>query len=82
MVIGRADARPRLQRFVRLLPRLLGDPRQLASVDLRYTNGFALTWGNARPAANDGAATTPPPVSAPAPMAALTAHASQQAFHA
>ncbi len=45
VVIGRADARPRLQRFVRLLPRLLGDPRTLQRADLRYTNGFSLTWG-------------------------------------
>jgi cell division protein FtsQ len=47
VVIGRADARPRLLRFSRLLPRLLGDPRALLRVDLRYTNGFALTWGEA-----------------------------------
>lgn len=62
VVIGRADARPRLRRFVRLLPRLLGDPRQLASVDLRYTNGFALTWGADRapgPASRDAGATPP-----------------------
>jgi cell division protein FtsQ len=45
LVIGRADAHPRLQRFARLLPPLLGDPRTLQRADLRYTNGFALTWG-------------------------------------
>lgn len=44
LVIGRADAHPRLQRFARLLPPLLGDPRTLQRADLRYTNGFALTW--------------------------------------
>jgi len=83
VVVGRADARPRLLRFSRLLPRLLGDTRVLARVDLRYTNGFALTWGETKPAANDGAA---PPTSssaaAPARQAALTTHASQQALHA
>lgn len=63
VVVGRADARPRLQRFAHLLPRLLGDTRVLQRVDLRYTNGFALTWGDAKPAANDGPA-LPKPTSA------------------
>jgi len=43
--VGRGDPQFRLARFARLLPRLDdGDPRQLQRVDLRYTNGFALTW--------------------------------------
>lgn len=54
VVIGRADARPRLLRFSRLLPRLLGDTRLLQRVDLRYTNGFALTWGETKPGPGAG----------------------------
>ena len=43
--VGRGDPQLRLARFARLLPRLeSADPRQLQRVDLRYTNGFALTW--------------------------------------
>lgn len=46
VAIGRDDARLRLARFARLLPRLLADdPRTLLRADLRYTNGFALSWG-------------------------------------
>ena len=46
VAIGRDDARLRLARFARLLPRLLADdPRALLRADLRYTNGFALSWG-------------------------------------
>ena len=45
VVIGRADARPRLERFVRMLPQLLARNAQpLQRADLRYTNGFALSW--------------------------------------
>ena len=47
--VGRGDPQLRLLRFARLLPRLKsGEVRQLLRADLRYTNGFALTW---RPAA-------------------------------
>lgn len=43
--VGRGDPQLRLARFARLLPRLASaDPRQLQRADLRYTNGFALTW--------------------------------------
>ena len=46
VVIGRADARPRLGRFARLLPQMLNRNAQpLQRADLRYTNGFALSWG-------------------------------------
>lgn len=46
VAIGRDDARLRLARFARLLPRLLADDaRTLQRADLRYTNGFALSWG-------------------------------------
>jgi cell division protein FtsQ len=43
--VGRGDPQFRLARFARLLPKLEStDPRQLERADLRYTNGFALTW--------------------------------------
>lgn len=45
IVVGRSEARARLGRFVRLLPQLLAQQAQvLQRADLRYTNGFALTW--------------------------------------
>lgn len=48
VVIGRSDAKARLSRFSRLLPRLLTQQqRPLVRADLRYTNGFALSWTNA-----------------------------------
>ncbi|MFY8123368.1 MAG: cell division protein FtsQ/DivIB [Silanimonas sp.] len=57
--LGRNDALPRLSRFARLLPTLGRDPagRVLLRADLRYTNGFALTWGE------PAAAPTAPPAS-------------------
>jgi cell division protein FtsQ len=46
VVVGSQEARLRLARFARLLPTLLAQrPQPLARADLRYTNGFALTWG-------------------------------------
>ena len=53
VVVGRSDARPRLGRFARLLPQLLSQQptRVLRRADLRYTNGFALSWGDASPPA-------------------------------
>ena len=46
VVIGSQEARLRLARFARLMPNLLArNPQRLARADLRYTNGFALTWG-------------------------------------
>ena len=43
--IGRNDADGRLARFVALLPKIKREePRRLVHADLRYTNGFALTW--------------------------------------
>lgn len=46
VVVGSQEARLRLRRFARLLPQLLAqNPQPLARADLRYTNGFALTWG-------------------------------------
>lgn len=67
VVVGRSEARARIGRFVRLLPQLMADPaRRIDRADLRYTNGFALTWaGTAVPAAA-------PPTSTPAPARAAT----------
>lgn len=45
VVIGSQEARLRLDRFARLMPQLLHKPLPLLRADLRYTNGFALTWG-------------------------------------
>lgn len=43
--IGRTDAEQRLARFASLLPKIQSDSaRLLQRADLRYTNGFALTW--------------------------------------
>ena len=54
-IVGSSEARLRLARFARLLPQLLSQKQlPLARADLRYTNGFALSWaaGTApRPAA-------------------------------
>lgn len=48
VVIGSHQARIRMARFARLLPQLLAQRGQpLTRADLRYTNGFALTWGEA-----------------------------------
>ena len=45
VVVGRSEARARLARFVRLMPQLLAQQAQVLKLaDLRYTNGFALTW--------------------------------------
>lgn len=45
VVVGRNEARARIGRFVRLMPQLLAQQAQhLVRADLRYTNGFALSW--------------------------------------
>lgn len=48
VVLGRNDPSARLARFAPLLPRLVAQrPRQvLVRADLRYTNGFSLTWAD------------------------------------
>jgi len=59
VVIGRSDVKARLTRFSRLLPRLLAQQqRPLTRADLRYTNGFALSWSDA--AAPSAPIPTPP----------------------
>ena len=65
VVVGRDDARARLQRFTGVLPQLLArQARPVARADLRYTNGFTLAWGvpAARPA--DPSTPAPPPANA------------------
>lgn len=43
--LGRARAYPRLLRFVRIYPTVLaGHIARLVSVDMRYSNGFAVRW--------------------------------------
>jgi cell division protein FtsQ len=44
--LGRRDVMPRLTRFVQLYPDLISQEseRQLDTVDLRYSNGFAVHW--------------------------------------
>jgi cell division protein FtsQ len=45
VVVGRNQPQGRLQRFVRIVPQLMSQRVQvLARADLRYTNGFSLTW--------------------------------------
>ena len=51
VVVGRDDARSRLQRFVRVLPQLANQQAPIERADLRYTNGFTLSWGTPAPAA-------------------------------
>lgn len=47
VVVGSREARLRMARFARLMPQLLAQQaRPLQRADLRYTNGFALTWGD------------------------------------
>lgn len=59
VMVGRDDPAARLARFVRVLPQVLGGSDQrLARVDLRYPNGFAVTW--AAPAAPAAQPTTLP----------------------
>ena len=64
-VIGRADPAPRLERLVRVFPRLRSiDTRDFERIDLRYTNGFAVRWAPASaptaPATGNGAASARP----------------------
>lgn len=51
VVVGRDDASSRLQRFVRVLPQLANQQVPIERADLRYTNGFTLSWGTPATAA-------------------------------
>ncbi len=56
VIVGSSEARLRVTRFARLLPQLLSQKQlPLRRADLRYTNGFALSWPS----------TTPTPPTAP-----------------
>lgn len=72
--LGRDSARPRLQRFLDVWPRLAGArPAPPAYVDLRYENGFAVRWADPAPAAPVPAPTGQKPpagANAPSPRAA------------
>ncbi len=47
VMMGRAGADDRFNRFVRLYPRLIGNNGAIvAAVDLRYPNGIAIEWRN------------------------------------
>lgn len=71
VVIGRADARPRLSRFVRMLPQILARQGQpLVRADLRYTNGFALSWGDKPGIGNRESGIENAPASPPSPAVA------------
>lgn len=71
VVIGRADARPRLSRFVRMLPQILARQGQpLLRADLRYTNGFALSWGAVKPAVGNRESGIEATITAPSPIVA------------
>ncbi|MBS0464022.1 MAG: cell division protein FtsQ/DivIB [Proteobacteria bacterium] len=52
VVVGRHDTLQRLRRFAGLLPRLVATRpgSTLQRADLRYTNGFALSWQDPMPA--------------------------------
>ena len=54
VVLGRNDPEQRLERFAPLLPRLAAQHpgQRLVRADLRYTNGFSLSWA-ALPKATD-----------------------------
>lgn len=45
VALGRGETESRLQRFVRVYPKVLA-PRatKIVNIDLRYTNGFAVAW--------------------------------------
>jgi cell division protein FtsQ len=45
LALGRSDSQQRLQRFTRAYESLLNEKQEtISTVDLRYTNGFAVRW--------------------------------------
>ncbi len=44
--LGRNNFEPRLRRLVAVWPTLAGRGHEIAAVDLRYVNGFAVRWSN------------------------------------
>lgn len=74
IVVGRADPLPRLQRLVRVLPQLLaGESRRFERIDLRYTNGLAVSWIDPQAPAPENAAPQSPPDAHPDPAPAAPA---------
>lgn len=62
VTVGNSEARLRLTRFARMLPHLLSQKQlPLARADLRYTNGFALSWADPQPKAPPLSGTALPP---------------------
>lgn len=52
--LGSKDLQDRLARFYSVYPLLKEDKRELKEIDLRYTNGVAVTWKNSVPTAGLG----------------------------
>jgi len=78
VVVGRNDPQERLRRFAHLLPQIAA-ARQggvLLRADLRYTNGFTLTWQDVPAAAPPGA-----PRHRAAPAHLLPTNAAKQQAH-
>ncbi|CAN5641885.1 cell division protein FtsQ/DivIB [soil metagenome] len=66
VVIGSQEARLRLGRFARLLPQLMtGQALPMRRADLRYTNGFSVSWAEQPPIAT--LTTSPLPLPIPGP---------------
>jgi cell division protein FtsQ len=83
VVVGRHDVESRLRRFAHLLPQIVAArPNDtLLRADLRYTNGFTLTWRNAPTSAPAGtrpsrASNSAP--SAPAPITSVSTDPARQ----
>ena len=65
--LGRESMLEQLQRFVGIYPQLLaGLSEKIATVDLRYTHGFAVRWVSPTPSSSATMATTTPAAGAPA----------------
>lgn len=70
VIVGSQEARLRLSRFARMLPRLVGHRSEpLARADLRYTNGFALVWATPDTGDATAAASVSPRLAANAALA-------------
>ncbi len=79
VVVGRADTDRRLGRFARLLPQLQAERGALLRrADLRYANGFALTWQAAPSRAPTVQVAVPSALRTPPTSPALAAWPSQR----
>ncbi|HBK46643.1 MAG TPA: cell division protein FtsQ [Xanthomonadaceae bacterium] len=61
IVVGRDDAKARLQRFARVLPQLINPQQPIVRADLRYTNGFTVERGMGSGESGTGKAPPPQP---------------------